>query len=78
MTAQGSGLSLAEGLWLTELNAEQLWLDYVALGGDAGQLEVEAYTLGILDPGPYQHNLIAQVLNEHVMASGGDHPVAYR
>jgi hypothetical protein len=48
-----------------------------ALGGDADVLEVEAYVLSLLIADPYQHDLLAQALNEWCLARGGDHPVAY-
>ena len=34
--------------------------------------------LGLLVPDDYQHNLIAQALNEYFIELGQDHPVAYR
>lgn len=72
-----SELTLAEGLLRSRLAPQELWLEYVGLGGEAGQLEVEAYALGLLQPSPHQHNLIAQALNEQFLAVGADHPVAY-
>jgi hypothetical protein len=78
VSSDDAGLTLAEGLLRSRFDPEQLWLEYVALGGNAGKLEVEAYTLGVLAPDPYQHNLIAQALNEHFLPLGQDHPVAYK
>jgi hypothetical protein len=39
---------------------------------------VEAYVLGLLSADSYQHNLIAQALNEHFIELGKNHPVGYR
>lgn len=43
-----------------------------------GELELEAYVLGLLVPDDFQHNLIAQALNEYFIDVGQDHPVGYR
>ena len=79
MTAEDdhSGLSLDEGMTRTGMDFNELWLRQLALGGDAGRLEVEAYVLGLLAPDPYQHDLLAQALNEWSLDHGGDHPVGY-
>jgi hypothetical protein len=71
------GLTLQEGMAQSELNFEELWLLQLAVGGDAGRLEVEAYVLGLLVADPHQHDLIAQALNECFLDRGMDHPVDY-
>lgn len=71
------GLSLRAGVEQAGLTFEDLWLRQLALGGDAGCLEVEAYVLGLLRPDPHQHDVIAQAINESFLERGGDHPVAY-
>ena len=76
--ADGSGRGLQEGMGRTGLSSEELWLRQLALGGDAGRLEVEAYVFGLLAPDDYQHDLLAQALNEWSLERGGDHPVGYR
>jgi hypothetical protein len=70
-------LSLQDGAALSGMDPSELWLRQIAVGGTAGDLEVEAYVLGILQPDAHQHNIIAQAINEHFMDQGGDHPVAY-
>jgi hypothetical protein len=70
-------LSLRDGLLLSGMTLPELHLRYFAVGGDAGNLEVEAYILGVLRPDPHQHDLIAQALNEHFIDRGQDHPVSY-
>jgi hypothetical protein len=71
-----SELSLFDGLQRSGLTAAELWLAYYAVGGDAAEIEVEAYVLGVLTPDPY-HDLIAQAINEHFISRGLDHPVRY-
>lgn len=73
----GDGLSLVRGMAASGLTYQDLWLRYVSVGGSAGALEVEAYVLGLLQPGPHQHDLIAQALNECYLDRGQDHPVGY-
>jgi hypothetical protein len=70
-------LGLFDGLRLSGLTAAELWLSYFTVGGDAEDLELEAYVLGVLRPGRYQHDLIAQALNEHFIDRGLDHCVGY-
>ncbi len=78
MTSTDSGLSLQEGMRLSGMTFPELWLRHIAVGGTAGELELEAYVLGLLVPDNYQHNLIAQAINEYFLDIGDDHPVAYR
>jgi hypothetical protein len=72
------GLSLFDGLQVSGLTAGELWVRYYAVGGDAGQVEVEAYALGLLHADAHEHNLIAQALNEYFLDRQEDHPVSYR
>jgi hypothetical protein len=55
-----------------------LWLHHLSVGGDAGELELEGYVLGLLTLDAYQHDLIAQAINEYFLEHGADHPVEYR
>lgn len=72
------GISLSDGMRLSGMSYQELWLRHIAVGGTAGELELEAYVLGLLVPVDYQHNLIAQAINEYFIDQGQDHPVAYR
>jgi len=72
-----SGLGLAEGMALSRLTFEALWLLQVSVGGTAGQLEVEAYVLGMLNPDEHSHDVIAQAMNEHFLDEGQAYPVSY-
>jgi hypothetical protein len=90
MTADGSGegfagsnsgdqarMHLLAGMTRSGMSYRELWWRQVAVGGDASPLELEAYLLGLLRLDPYQHDLIAQALNEHFLEQGDDHPVPY-
>jgi hypothetical protein len=77
MTSDELGLSLQDGMSRMGMTFPELWLRQLELGGNADSLEVEAYVLGLLAIDPYQHDLLAQALNESCIESGGDHPVAY-
>jgi hypothetical protein len=77
MTSDDPGLSLQNGMARSGMRFEELWLGQLALGGEAGRLEVEAYVLGLLAVDAYQHDLLAQALNECFLDRGEDHPVGY-
>lgn len=77
MTHPHPTMDLTTGMAASGLSFHQLWLRQVGVGGTADELEVEAYVLGLLRPDSYQHDLIAQALNECFLESGLDHPVAY-
>ena len=70
-------VSLTEGLHRSGLSHLDLWLRYIAIGGEASPMELEAYVNGLLHPDPHQHDMIAQALNERFLELGGDHPVGY-
>jgi hypothetical protein len=77
MKAPSSGLSLAEGLDLSGMTIDELWIRQISVGGNRGSMEVEAYMLGLLDIDRHTYNLLAQALNEHFIEQGLDHPVGY-
>jgi hypothetical protein len=70
-------MDLQQGMSRSGMHYDELWLEQVALGGSAGRLEVEAYVLGLLTADPYQHDLLAQALNERFLEHDQDHPVEY-
>ncbi len=76
-TAAEPGLGLGDGLDLSGMSINELWLRQVSVGGTAGSLETEAYLLGLLTPDRYQYDVLAQALNEHFLELGQDHPVGY-
>lgn len=77
MTPRSNSEGLARGMAESRLSFRDLWLRQLAVGGTASELEVEAYVLGLLAPDDYQHDLLAQAINEHFLDVGADHPVAY-
>jgi hypothetical protein len=70
-------LNLFDGAAASGMALDEVWLRQISVGGAAAQIEVEAYLLGLLNPSRYQHDVLAQAINEHFIALGGDHPVAY-
>lgn len=78
MTSTEPGMSLQDGMRLSGMSYPELWLRHISVSGTVGELELEAYVLGLLVPDNFQHNLIAQALNEYFLEVGQDHPVAYR
>lgn len=70
-------LDLQAGMRASGMDYQELWLRYIAVSGSAGELELEAYVLGLLSLDAYQYNLIAQALNEYFIEQGQDHPVGY-
>ncbi len=49
-----------------QLDLEQLWFRYVALGGDAAPLELEAYLVGLMPLDDYQYDILVHALNERL------------
>jgi hypothetical protein len=78
MTETESGMSLADGMRLSGMSYSELWLRHISVSGTLSEMELEAYVLGLLVPDDYQHNLIAQALNEYFIELGQDLPVGYR
>ncbi len=46
------------------ISSSELWLHYFAIGGDAGEYEVEAYLHGSFTLPPLQRDLLAHAANE--------------
>lgn len=59
------------------LTLAELWLDYVGLGGSLPHSEIRAFMGGRRSISDYNHDLLAQALNEHFLESGSDHPLPY-
>jgi hypothetical protein len=60
------------------LNMRELWVRYVAIGGDGGPGEVQGYLDGAGVPSRWDYNLLVDALNERFTDLGMDHPVAYQ
>jgi hypothetical protein len=77
-----AGLSLRDGMTLSGMSYVELWVRCVGLGGCAptddlaDQITQDESPATALDA--YEHNIIAQALNEHFLDLGQDHPVGYR
>lgn len=71
-----AGFSLADGLDLSGLSYAQLWLLYISVGGttDLDGLRQQV----AVDVDPYEHNMIAQALNDYFLDRGQFYPVGYR
>lgn len=50
-----------------DLDRPRLWLHYFALGGEAGDYEVDAYLHHLMMLSPLQRDLLAQAANEILM-----------
>ena len=49
-----------------ELTVPDLWLRYYALGGDASELEVDAYLNGAIALPALEHDVLAHAINERL------------
>lgn len=55
-----------DALAAAQLPLNQLWLRYFALGGEAGEIEVDAYLNGAMDLSSLQHDILAHAINERL------------
>ena len=60
-----------------EMSFEDLWMDYFALGGNAGPDVLRSYLDGGATGNDGEYDLVAQAINERFLDRGGDHPVPY-
>ena len=60
-----------------QLDVQQLWFRYVALGGDADPLDIEAYLLGLMPVDDSQYDILAHALNERLGELGLPRDVPY-
>jgi hypothetical protein len=77
MSPDPTGLTLRDGFDLCGMTVEQAWVRYVGLGGNEGPAEMARRIRGPVGIDDYEHDLIAQALNEHFLDLGQDHPVRY-
>ena len=73
---RSAALTLADGLHDSDLGVDQVYADYIAMGGTLTRIEVER-ALGGEPCGGHEHNKLAAALNEHFVDAGHDHPVGY-
>ncbi|GAA5156289.1 hypothetical protein GCM10023321_31740 [Pseudonocardia eucalypti] len=73
-----STMALRTGLALGDLDGEQLWLRYAAMGGSLSRHTLSAALDCTAALTAMEHNLAAHALNEHLMDIAGlGYPVAY-
>ncbi|MCW2529035.1 MAG: hypothetical protein JWM76_3895 [Pseudonocardiales bacterium] len=77
MTTRPDKLTLREGFDRSGLTFEELWYRHIALGGNAGRADLDAFVAGVFKPDRLEYDVIAETLNEEFTARGEDHPVAY-
>lgn len=68
--------ALEVGLEITGLDWPQLWTSYVALGGPRPE-RLAAALNGDRPITAYEHDVVAQAINEVFLEHGEDHPVPY-
>jgi hypothetical protein len=54
------------------LDLGELWLDYVALGGDASEQQIRDYSAGAAGLSEKERDALSQAVNEHCAAAGLD------
>ena len=70
-------MSLRAGLALSGMTYEQLWVSYIGLGGTLDRDQLQTSLEGKSPLGSYEHDMVAQALNDHFTERGLNHPVAY-
>jgi hypothetical protein len=50
----------------SQLTVGELWLRYFALGGEASEMEVDAYLNGAIALPSFQHDMLAHAINERL------------
>lgn len=68
---------LRAGLAMSDLQPDDLWMASIGLGGTMSAAEVEATLRGAREPTAYEHDILAQALNDYFTERGQDHPVPY-
>jgi hypothetical protein len=62
---------------LADLDERQLWIRYLALGGNYPYHQLCEYIHGQRSGSAHEHDVAAQALNEYLADQGMDHPVRY-
>jgi len=50
----------------SKLNVAGVWIRYFALGGEASEMEVDAYLNGAIALPAFQHDMLAHAINERL------------
>jgi hypothetical protein len=59
------------------ITAEELWLAYIAVGGDSTLARLRGWLTDGTDMSDREYDFLAQALNDQYVDRGGNHPVAY-
>ena len=77
MAGDGRRAAITAACRRGQLDLEQLWFRYVALGGNVAPLELEAYTVGLMPLDDHQYDILAHSLNERLGELGLPRDVPY-
>lgn len=77
MNDNESHWSLEQARLAAMLSMDDLWLRYISLGGLASASDMESFVTAGATPNSYEHDLLAQALNERFIELGRDMPVRY-
>jgi hypothetical protein len=72
-----SAAVLRAGLAMSGLDLQTLWVDYTALGGTMSPAELTEALRGERTVSDYEHDVLAQALNDDFTGRGHNHPVPY-
>ncbi|HEV2754376.1 MAG TPA: hypothetical protein VG318_01190 [Actinomycetota bacterium] len=59
------------------LTLKDLWIRYFALGGNADQIELDAFFHGLSELSRLEYNVLAHAINEAFMDHGAERRVPY-
>ncbi len=76
-TATGQVLPLAQAFAASGLTVDELYWKHLGFGGTVSPGDLEAVLFGDLDPGPQDHTVLAQVVNEALMDAGRPERAAF-
>lgn len=62
---------------LLGLTLEELWLEYVTLGGSLPSSDIGAFLAGTGELSDHDHDMVVHALNERFVDQAMDHPLAY-
>ena len=60
------GTQLRDAYDAAKISVPDLWLRYFALGGEASEMEVDAYLNGAMALTAFQHDMLAHAINERL------------
>ena len=70
-------LAIEAGRRRLQLSVPELWLEYVAIGGNATWPEVRSFLDGAGGLPDTDHDMLAQALNDRFTDLGMNHPIPY-